>query len=143
MHVVHDYRRQRGPYRLSNATATAILLTSLTTMVGFGSMMIAGHQGLRSLDRVLTLGVGCCLFMSIVVLPCLLNWLSRARNLAVAEVEDEPEPAAAAQLAADAPGSPVLVSEAAVVTPDVEAEREEEPARMEPQRRLIRPRRVA
>ena len=80
VHVVHDFRCQRGRYRLSSSTATAVLITSLTTMIGFGSLMIAGHQGLRSLGRVLTIGVSCCLFTSIVALPALLTWLTRNRQ---------------------------------------------------------------
>jgi hopanoid biosynthesis associated RND transporter like protein HpnN len=77
VHVLHDFRRQPGQYRLSRATATAVVITSLTTMAGFGSMMIADHRGLESLGRVLTLGVGCCLFMALVPLPALLAWISR------------------------------------------------------------------
>ena len=41
VHVVHDFRRQEGRYRLSSSTATAVLITSLTTMMGFGSLMLA------------------------------------------------------------------------------------------------------
>jgi predicted exporter len=88
VHVVHDYRRQRGRFKLSASTATAVLITSLTTMMGFGSLMLAGHQGLQSLGRVLTIGVCCCLFTSIVLLPALLAWFTRHRR----DVEsDEPE----------------------------------------------------
>ena len=79
VHVIHDYLRQRGRYRLSGSTAAAILLTSATTMVGFGSMMFARHQGLQSLGQVLTIGVFCCLLASLVVLPTLLSWLTRHR----------------------------------------------------------------
>ena len=79
VHVVHDFRRQAGRYRLSSSTATAVLITSLTTMVGFGSLMTAHHQGLQSLGRVLTIGVICCLLSSVVILPALLCWLTRDR----------------------------------------------------------------
>ncbi len=48
VHLVHDYRARRGSYRLSASTATSILITSLTTIVGFGSMMIASHRGLQT-----------------------------------------------------------------------------------------------
>ena len=75
VHVVHDFRCQRGPYRMSPSTASAVLITSLTTIVGFGSLMIASHQGLQSLGRVLTIGVSCCLFTSLVMLPALFSWL--------------------------------------------------------------------
>ena len=83
VHVVHDALRQgvrvqngidqNGRYQISNATASAVFLTSATTMIGFGSMMIASHQGLRSLGQVLTLGVFCCLVSSVLVLPILLG----------------------------------------------------------------------
>jgi len=77
VHVVHDFRCQQGPYRMSPSTACAVLITSLTTMVGFGSLMIADHRGLQSLGRVLTIGVSCCLFSSLVILPALMNLLRR------------------------------------------------------------------
>ena len=75
VHVVHDFRRQFGGYRISRSTATAVLITTLTTNVGFGSLMLAQHEGLRSLGRVLTLGVTCCLVNSVVVLPAALKLL--------------------------------------------------------------------
>ena len=55
--LMHDRLTQRGRYQLNNATFVAVLLTSVTTMVGFGSLMLAQHQGLRSLGQVLTIGV--------------------------------------------------------------------------------------
>jgi len=79
VHVVHDFRRQTGRYRMSPSTASAVLITSLTTMVGFGSLMIASHRGLQSLGRVLTIGVSCCLFSSLVMLPAFLVWATRNR----------------------------------------------------------------
>ncbi len=89
VHIVHDYLRQRGSYRLSRSTATAVVITSATTMVGFGTMMFARHQGLRSLGQVLTIGVFCCLISSIVILPALLVWLTRHRI--DGETDDERE----------------------------------------------------
>lgn len=79
VHVVHDYLRQTGRYRLSRSTAAAVVLTSATTIVGFGTMMLARHQGLRSLGQVLTIGVFCCLGTSIFILPAILAWVTRHR----------------------------------------------------------------
>ncbi len=87
VHVVHDFRLQKGRYRLSPSTASAVLITSLTTMVGFGSLMIASHRGLQSLGRVLTIGVCCCLFSSLVMLPALLTWLTRRRPAPAEDTE--------------------------------------------------------
>ena len=67
---------------MSPGTAVAVLVDALTTLVGFGSLMIASHQGLQSLGRVLTLGVTCCLFTSLVMLPSLLTLISRTRPAA-------------------------------------------------------------
>jgi len=77
VHVVHDYRAQRGPYRVSSSTASAVVINSLTNMAGFGSLMFASHRGLQSLGRVLTLGLTCCLFTALVMLPAMLSLRSR------------------------------------------------------------------
>ena len=53
-------------------TGRAILIASLTTMIGFGSLALASHRGLSSLGVVLLLGVGSCLITSTLVLPNLL-----------------------------------------------------------------------
>ncbi len=79
VHVLHDFHSQHGPYRLSPSTMNAIVLTSLTSMIGFGSMMIAAHRGLYSVGLVLVIGVGSCLFVSLVPLPAILTILRRMR----------------------------------------------------------------
>lgn len=77
VHVVHDYRSQAGSYRTSASTMNAIVLTSLTSMLGFGSLMIAAHRGLYTVGLVLVIGVGSCLFVSVVTLPALLTLVSK------------------------------------------------------------------
>jgi predicted RND superfamily exporter protein len=79
VHIVHEFRECKGPYRMSPGTAVAVLVDALTTIVGFGSLMIATHQGLQSLGRVLTIAVTCCLFSSLVMLPALLALMTRNR----------------------------------------------------------------
>ncbi len=79
VHIVHEYREQSGRYRMSPGTAVAVLVDALTTIVGYGAMMIATHQGLQSLGRVLTIAVTCCLLNSLVFLPALLTLLTRNR----------------------------------------------------------------
>ena len=56
-----------------------MLIDGLTTMVGFGAMIIASHQGLQSLGRVLTIAVTCCMFTSMIMLPAVLAWFTRNR----------------------------------------------------------------
>lgn len=77
VHVVHDFRLQTRRYRTSSSTINAIILTATTSMVGFGSMMVAKHRGLYSLGLVLTIGVTCCLFIALVMIPSILTLISR------------------------------------------------------------------
>lgn len=81
VHAYHDYRHQRGSYRMSSSVINSMMLNSLTTMIGFGSMMVADHRGLASLGLVLTIGCGTCLFVSLVPLPSLLTLVSRRGRL--------------------------------------------------------------
>lgn len=75
VHVMHDFRAGRDRrFRLGLATTTAVILTSVTTMVGFGCMAIAEHRGLQSLGIVLLLGVGICLLNSWLTLPAVLSF---------------------------------------------------------------------
>lgn len=80
VHVIHDYRFQQGRYETSPSTINAITLTSLTSMVGFGSMVVAAHQGLVTLGIVLVVGVGSCLFVSLVLLPAVLTLVNRSSD---------------------------------------------------------------
>jgi hypothetical protein len=100
VHIVHEFRECKGRYRMSPGTAVAVLVDALTTIVGFGSLMIATHQGLQSLGRVLTIAVTCCLFSSLVMLPALLSWITRNRpEIPAADSEPADAQPAAAPLA--------------------------------------------
>jgi hopanoid biosynthesis associated RND transporter like protein HpnN len=91
VHVVHDFRAQRGRYRINASTASAVVVNTATNMAGFGSMMIASHRGLQSLGRVLTLGLATCLFTSLIMLPALLTLLSRNRREEAEEATEATE----------------------------------------------------
>ena len=93
IHLIHDFRnRLNKRYIISTSTAISILITSLTTIVGFGSMMIASHRGLQSLGRVLVIGITCCLITSVVVLPALLNLCTRGETEEPVQRPAEPKP---------------------------------------------------
>ena len=80
IHILHDFHaRPNEIFSTSPSIINAITLTSTTTMVGFGSLMISAHRGLYSLGAVLTIGVGACLFVSLVILPAILTILSKKR----------------------------------------------------------------
>lgn len=74
VHVIHRVRLEgrSGMNVVLRHTGRAILIASLTTMIGFGSLALASHRGMASLGLVLLLGVGSCLITSTWVLPNLL-----------------------------------------------------------------------
>lgn len=79
VHILHRYRiegRASTPTVLK-FTGRAILLTSLTTMIGFGSMGLASHRGIAGMGQVLFLGVGSCFVSSTFVLPALTTVMER------------------------------------------------------------------
>jgi uncharacterized protein len=78
--ITQDFLRQRGRYRMSGATGVAVVLNTLTTMVGFAVLMLAAHRGLQSLGRMLSLGMGCSLISAMLILPTLMTWLTRNRS---------------------------------------------------------------
>jgi uncharacterized protein len=61
---------------VSYPIARGVLVKGLTTMIGFGTLMISSQRGLAGLGLCLTLGVGCCLLASLVLLPVVLQLLS-------------------------------------------------------------------
>ena len=71
INIVYDFRRQTSRYRMSPSTAVAVILNTLTTMVGFAVLMLADHRGLQSLGRVLTIGMSCCLVTAHFGFTCL------------------------------------------------------------------------
>ncbi len=78
IHVIHRWREcDEDVGQAVLTTGKAILVSSLTTMCAFGSLMLAAHGGARDLGFTLLLGVGACLVSSLVVLPALLDVVSR------------------------------------------------------------------
>jgi hopanoid biosynthesis associated RND transporter like protein HpnN len=99
VHVLHDYRGRdrRRAYRLGSATGRGVLVAALTTVLGFGTLTTARHQGMASLGLALTLGVTFCMLAALVLLPAVLHLLDRRRLCRAAA---SPVPAARALAAA-------------------------------------------
>jgi hopanoid biosynthesis associated RND transporter like protein HpnN len=64
---------REGEGLVRGSTGQAVTLFSLSTMVGFGSLMLARHYGIFSMGLLLTLAVGSVLLVSLTVLPLLLQ----------------------------------------------------------------------
>ena len=70
---------------MSGSTFNGIVLTTTTSIVGFGSMMVSAHRGLYSLGLVLSIGLSGTLYVALVVLPSILT-IVRGRMM---EPDDE------------------------------------------------------
>lgn len=90
VHVVHDFTHHRGRYEMSGSTFNGTVLTTTTSIVGFGSMMVSAHRGLYSLGFVLSIGLAGTLYIALVVLPALLTMV-RGRTTYTDEMPVEGE----------------------------------------------------
>ncbi len=61
-----------GGMLVGESTGQSVALFSFSTMVGFGSLMVARHYGIFSMGLLLTLAVGSVLLVSLTILPLLL-----------------------------------------------------------------------
>ena len=64
--------RQRGLI-VGLSTMQGVLVSGLTTITGFGSLMVADHRGIFGLGLLLTIGTAASLAAALVVLPVLLG----------------------------------------------------------------------
>ena len=81
--LVARYREGRtGAYVIPRSTAIGVFLASMTTVVGFGSLMVARHRGVYSVGLLLALAVGCVFLASFTALPALLR-LTALRHASV------------------------------------------------------------
>lgn len=79
LYMVERFRELARRSCLETVTALwpSVALTSLTTVVGFGSLAFSENRGMRSLGVAISVGMLCYLFASLLVLPPVLRWLER------------------------------------------------------------------
>ena len=78
IHVLNRFAEEHDPHIFGRSTGRAVLLSALTTIFGFGSLMTAEHAGIASLGLVMAVGTATCMAAGLTVLPALLRLLSRA-----------------------------------------------------------------
>ena len=66
--------REHGGPLVARSTIMGVLVAGLTTIVGFGSLMLAHHRGIYGLGLLLTLGTAASLVAALIVLPVLLRF---------------------------------------------------------------------
>jgi predicted RND superfamily exporter protein len=81
VHIIHRWRYE-GDSKIRtvfSSTGKAIFLTSLTTMLAFGSMVFSVFRGFVSFGGAMFLGVGACFLTTVIILPGIFG-LIRRRN---------------------------------------------------------------
>jgi hypothetical protein len=81
VHIIHRWKHEGNSrvYTVFSSTGKAILLTSLTTMLAFGSLMFSIFPGWVQFGASLFLGVAACFLTTVLVLSGLFGWIERKK----------------------------------------------------------------
>ena len=77
IHILNRYAEEHTPGILARSTGKAVLVSGLTAIAGFGSLILAQHRGIHSLGVIMSIGIGACMLAGLTFLPALLNLLGR------------------------------------------------------------------
>ena len=83
VHLVSRYR-ELGPgsiRRVLRSTGEHVTMGSVTTMVGFGGLLLSFHPGLNSIGSLAVVGIGATLAAALIFLPALLSYLESRDGL--------------------------------------------------------------
>jgi hopanoid biosynthesis associated RND transporter like protein HpnN len=80
IHIVHRFQENPDAVEglVTGSTAQAVTLTSWTTMIGFGSLLISKHYGIFSLGLVVTSAVTTAWLLSLILLPVILSYYRKS-----------------------------------------------------------------
>jgi hypothetical protein len=81
IHILNRYAEERTPGILARSTGKAVLVSGLTAIAGFGSLVLAQHRGIHSLGQIMSIGIATCMVAGLTFLPALLNLLGRTHLL--------------------------------------------------------------
>ncbi len=77
VHMMHRHRECGSTAEMSRTTASAVCLSFITTMAGFGSLTLAHHRGVASLGWLMMCGCLTILCATVFLLPAVVEVLSR------------------------------------------------------------------
>jgi hopanoid biosynthesis associated RND transporter like protein HpnN len=77
IHILNRFAEEQNPGILAKSTGKAVLVSALTAIAGFGSLIPAKHQGIASLGAVMSVGIATCMLAALTILPALLTLLIR------------------------------------------------------------------
>jgi hypothetical protein len=79
--ILNRFAEERTPNILARSTGKAVLVSGLTAIAGFGSLILAKDRGIHSLGCVMSVGIAACMVAALTFLPALLNLIGRWRPL--------------------------------------------------------------
>jgi len=77
IHILNRFAEEQSPSILAKSTGKAVLVSALTTIAGFGSLILAKHQGIQSLGYVMAVGTATCMLAALTFLPALIHLMLR------------------------------------------------------------------
>ena len=84
INLVHDRRVAAGPGAAEAAlrsNGSAVLVCSLTTIIGYGSLLVSDNQAIRAFGTASLVGEVCCLVTAMIVAPAVLGLFRRSADL--------------------------------------------------------------
>jgi hopanoid biosynthesis associated RND transporter like protein HpnN len=72
IHILNRFAEEADPRLFTKSTGKAVFVSALTTIAGFGSLILARHQGIQSLGYVMATGTAACAVAGLTFLPALL-----------------------------------------------------------------------
>jgi len=94
IHILNRFAEEQTPNILARSTGKAVLVSGLTAIAGFGSLILAQHRGIRSLGYIMSAGLATCMIAGLTFLPALLTVIVRMDKAKhAAKARQQPEPA--------------------------------------------------
>ncbi|MDB6122669.1 MAG: Exporter of the superfamily [Pedosphaera sp.] len=75
--ILNRVAEEHEPGVFAKSTGKAVLVSGLTAITGFGTLLLAKHQGIKSLGEVMPLGIAACMIVGLTCLPAMLSILAR------------------------------------------------------------------
>ena len=79
IHILNRYAEEGTPGIFARSTGKAVLVSGLTAIAGFGSLILAQHRGIHSLGVIMAVGIATCMIAALTFLPALLNLRGRKK----------------------------------------------------------------
>lgn len=80
IHILNRFAEEKNPSILAKSTGKAVLVSGLTTIAGFGSLIVGEHQGIQSLGWIMAVGTATCMTAGLTFLPAVLTLRGRGKT---------------------------------------------------------------